>query len=456
MILNRYEYTKILNNKLPESWKSQTALDELSEFLQMNWEQRSVFYNDEEVKSSQQFIEFTGQKGIKTKNYVGTIVFKGEQLNIYPKVFSTDIDDHDTDELSTGHLMKNLVNWIEYCNRLEYPFINISSELSDAEDLKELFITLYIAYVRSALERGLFYQYNDETSDVKSIKGKLNLSDYMTKKIPTGQYDSFQCTYSKFEFDNKINRIIRSTCKQLLGITSGKNQRILRKILSRMNEVSDVHCTPRDCDNIRLSKMHRNYEIIISMSKMFLYNKTLTYNVGANESFCFLFPTELLFEGFVGGFMKSVICEFGGKVKLQESKMSLVDKIIYKGEENEAAFTMRHDIVVEYNGKLFILDTKYKELSRFENNPDYIVNLKREANQTDLYQLFEYARKRNQDNVYLLYPMFRYENREVDFPVAISDDIKLHFIRVPFIFEEDEEKTKEELRKVIMSLFKID
>ena len=86
MILNRYENTIIKNNKLPVSWQAQKALDELSDFLQQNWEQRSVFYDDGEISSKQQFLSFIGQKGIKTQNYIGTIVFNGEQLNIYPKM----------------------------------------------------------------------------------------------------------------------------------------------------------------------------------------------------------------------------------------------------------------------------------------------------------------------------------------------------------------------------------
>ena len=60
MVLNRYEFTKIGNNKLPISWQSQDALDELLDFLQQNWEQRAVFYDDGEIKSQQQFLEFTG------------------------------------------------------------------------------------------------------------------------------------------------------------------------------------------------------------------------------------------------------------------------------------------------------------------------------------------------------------------------------------------------------------
>ena len=87
MILNRYEESKISNRNLPEEWKSQSALDELEIFLQQNWEQRSVFYTEKNVTSKQQFLDFIAHQGIRTKNYIGTIVFRGEQLNIYPKMF---------------------------------------------------------------------------------------------------------------------------------------------------------------------------------------------------------------------------------------------------------------------------------------------------------------------------------------------------------------------------------
>lgn len=460
MVLDRYEYSKIASAKLPSSWQSQTVLDELADFLQQNWEQRSIFYEDGEVKSQQQFLDFVGSGGIRTKKYIGTVVFKGEQLNIYPRVFSTEKEDHDTDDLTQRHMLYNLVKWIEYCNKLENPFINISSELNDSEDLKELFITLYIGYVRSAIERGVYYQYVEETEDCTSIKGKFDLKDYLITKIPNGQADKFRCTYSNFEFDNKVNRIIKYTCKQLMNITSKKNQKTLRTILTRLNEISDIKCTPNDCNNIRLSKMHRHYGIIISMSKMFLLNKMSNYSIDINDSFCFLFPTDVLFEGFIGGFMKEALRGVGGKVCLQESRMSLIEKIIYKGETSGAAFTMRHDILVEFEDKVFVLDTKYKEITRFEDNPDYKETISTEAKQSDLYQVLEYARKRDISDVYLLYPMYRYEEKEEGFPVAVSEslsgNINIHFIRMPFIFEvENEDKTIQQLTEVITSVLKI-
>ena len=55
--------------------------------------------------------------------------------------------------------------------------------------------------------------------------------------------------------------------------------------------------------------------------------------------------------------------------------------------------------------------------------------------------------------------MYRYEEKELIFPTGKSSgpggDINIHFIRLPFIFEEDEQKTKEQLREVIENIFEL-
>lgn len=460
-MINCYEETLLKNRILPEEWQSQSSLDELSEFLQRNWEQRSVFYEDGELSSRQQFLAFTGQKGLRTNNYIGTIAFKGKQLNIFPKMFRSEKEDSDISELDTNHLLKNIAQWIEYCTKFDYPFISIKSALNEVSDLRDLFVTLYVRYVKTALDRGLFYRYEERTDDMQTVKGKIDFHDYISKKIPNGNANLFSCTYSNFEFDNLLNRIIKYTCKLLIAEASKENQKILRNILMKLNEVSDVRCSPSDCDSIRLSYLNGNYRVILSMCKMFLLNQTSTYAIDTNESFCFLFPTEILFEGFIGGYIQSVLGK-KAKVKLQASDLSLISDVVYDGESYGKAFTLRHDILVDHKEKgLFILDTKYKMTSRFEGNLDLKKSISNDVSQGDLYQVREYAAKRGLQDAYLLYPLFRFEESEPSSPVLkgtiVVDEkeheINVHIIRIPFIFEENEEHVKSNLKKAIDEIF---
>ena len=102
--------------------------------------------------------------------------------------------------------------------------------------------------------------------------------------------DKFLCTYSAFELDNRLNRIIKYTCKLLFSEAEGENLRILRHILTKLHDTMDVRCVPSDCDAIRLSRLHANYRIILGMSKIFLLNQVSSFDLDVTESFCFLFP----------------------------------------------------------------------------------------------------------------------------------------------------------------------
>ena len=460
MILNYYENKIIKNALLPAEWKSQESLDELLNFLQSNWEQRAIFYDDGKVNSKQQFLDFIGQKNIRTRDYVGTIVYKGHQLNIFPKVFKEFKDDDDRKSLDLQHLMHNLVKWIEYTAKIDYPYISIAADMENTDDLQELFVSLYVRYVKAALDRGLFFRYEEKTEDLPTIRGRLDIKDYITKKYPTGQFGKFLCSYSTFEFDNLLNRVIKCTLKFVWNIATPSNQKIIRNLLNKLGEVSDQNCTPRDCDTIQLSKMQSKYKIILSMSKMFLLNKTTNYNLDTHDSFCFMFPTDLLFEGFIGGFIQSIFNE-DAKVTLQASEVSLVDSIRLGDQEFAQAFVMRHDILIEHKEKgMFILDTKYKEVSRFEGNTDFRYDLINDINSGDLYQVLTYAISRGLDKVYLLYPQFRFEEKEPN-PAILKksvevegqkSNIDIYAVRIPFVFEDDDEKTSRCLKEAILSL----
>lgn len=456
---NFYEESILKNDLIPEEWQSQSSLDELAKFLQLNWEQRAIFYDDGDISSKQHYLSFIGKQGLRTNNYVGTIAFRGRQLNIFPKVFREDKDDTNTNHLTLQHLMKNLVQWLKYCAKIDFPFISILGKLENSEDLRELFITLYLHYVKQALYYAPYYRYVDKIEDVEAIKGHINFKNYINQKIPNGKNNKFLCSFSDFEFDNNVNRIIKYTCRSLITTTnSTENRKIIRQVIIQLNQVSDVRCVPADCDGIRLSKMHRQYSVLMSMSKMFLLNQTTTYQLDNQNSFCFLFPTHLLFEGFIGGFIEEVLMGHA-KVRLQSSELMLIADVVYNGLSLGKAFTMRHDILVEHKiHGLFLLDTKYKHLTRFEGNDDVKRSVTTEVKQQDLYQIIEYASNRDLDKAYLLYPMYRFEDDEptcviLERKSVSGKQIFVYIVRVPFIFEDDYEATKESLRKSILQIF---
>lgn len=456
--MNTIEFKKIKTVNLPAKWQSKDMLEKLEQFLQANWEQRSVFYMDNVVTSRQQFINFDVSGGLKTKNYIGTICYEGETLNIFPKVYKLDEDDDETDDWSTDDLIHNLVNWLNYCEKLEYPFITIDSSLSSTTNLFELLVTIYTHYVKRALDIAPYRCYEDTEEVGQLVKGKIVFNQYVTRQIPTGNWHKVPYSYSNFIFDNKLNRIIKATCKMLFNATTERSSKeMLRNLLLRLGDVTDENCMPADCDRIHLSKLHKKYIILLSLSKMFLLNKTSTYELGSSQSYCFLFPTELLFEGFVGGFIKEML-DGEAKVKCQASDQYLADLVV-DGELVGQAFNLKEDILIETSEAIIVLDTKYKEIDHFDRIKADL-NRKLGISDADMKQMAVYAVKRNAKKLFLLYPLYRQESLE---SISVVYNIKwdeqdsrktvpLEILKVPFVFDEDVSITVDKLRNILKKI----
>lgn len=268
-MINTFEFQKVKTAQLPAEWQEEGVLEEFERFLQENWELRSVFYTDVELTRRQQFIDFDKKNGFKTKNYIGTIHFRGEQFNIFPKIFKEDEDDYDATNLKTADLMKDLVLWLEYCNKFNFPFVSLKADMDETDSFLELLITVYVRYVKSAVDRQLFYCYEEVEDEGNFVRGKINFKDYILKKYPTGQLHRLRYTCSSFEFDNLLNQIIKHTCRLLYGITLQiSNKRIISDILMKLGDVSNRNCLPYDCDIVKLNALQANYSTILSMSKL--------------------------------------------------------------------------------------------------------------------------------------------------------------------------------------------
>ena len=456
-MINAFEFQKIKTSKLPASWREEGALEELEQFLQENWELRSTFYTDTELTKRQQFIDFDKKNGFKTCNYIGTIHFRGEQFNIFPKIFKEDEDDYDTDGLQTSDMMRDLVLWLEYCNKFNFPFVSLKGDMDETESFLELLITVYVRYVKNAVDRQLFFRYEDVEEEGSFVKGKIDFKDYVMNKYPTGQFHKLRYTYSSFEFDNRLNQIIKHTCRLLYNVTTqNKNKRIIHDILMKLGDVSDRNCQPYDCDTIKLNSLQANYMTILSMSKMFLLNKVSAESMGITDSFCFLFPAELLFEGFIAGFLKETLGD-AAKVTAQSRKLYLTELMV-DGKLIGNRFLLKEDIVVEYGDAIIVLDTKYKEIERLSKVKEDSKKLGIEDH--DMQQMATYANRRGAKKLYLLYPLYRGtepDNTEVIFNILNGPEgnvkkIPLQILQVPFSLCDDVDGTKKLLQKILQQV----
>lgn len=109
---------------------------------------------------------------------------------------------------------------------------------------------------------------------------------------------------------------------------------------------------------------------------------------------------NVLFEEFIGEFIKREFYESFNNISLQKSTEHFVSQKFVDDQRQGKAFPLRPDIVFyEKEGDStpkLIIDTKYKLLSANETNEGF--------SQSDLYQMFAYSQKYRCSNIVMIYP----------------------------------------------------
>lgn len=427
-------------------------LSNFNDFLIKSWNQRNALYDDGIKDPKQHFINVDIKGGrLSFNDYIGTVCYQNHQINVFPKVFKED-EKEDTSNWSFSDFSKNLLVWISYASKFNFPSLNFESVLGEQTSLFELFVSLYSHFVNEAVQKRPFYRYENVVDELSRPKGRPNLRGYYLNNVPRANFAKIECEFTEFKFDNLLNAIIKTTCNHLIKITeNGKSIALLRRTLDKLIDVDDKKCIYRDCDKIKLNKLQNHYQAILSLSKMFLMNKEANFNFGNSNAFCFLFPTDMLFEGFIGGFIQE---EFNniGSTRLQTANNYLCDLYV-DGAFVKEAFMLREDILFENENGIIVLDTKYKNINRLSNA---VNNSKLDILDADIKQMAIYGLKREAKRLCLIYPLRKNEkpeNIKIMFNIKFTDRIEkipLYIIKVPFIFEDNSfKKSQFVLREIL-------
>jgi 5-methylcytosine-specific restriction enzyme subunit McrC len=127
----------------------------------------------------------------------------------------------------------------------------------------------------------------------------------------------------------------------------------------------------------------RSYESVLLYAKTFLLENSFSPHSGSDVAFALLFDMNLLFESYVGVYLRKRALD----VKFQDKGKYLV--------ESPNKFALRPDFVINRDtDEEIVADTKYKNISSYKD-----------VSQADMYQLYAYGTKyKKTSQLYLIYP----------------------------------------------------
>lgn len=361
-------------------------------------------------------------KIISAKNFVGIVQMKkGCQIQILPKIANSEDDD------KTKRIFLKMLRSMK-----DFPgkSFNYSNLKVDQMNLYEVFISMYIREVRHLVKRGLKSAYRAVEENTVFYKGKLIFNEQIRNN--SAHKERFYVRYDDFNVDRAENRLIKATLIKLIGISeSPENIKEMWQLLSGFEMVKASTNYIKDFSKVVLDRNTKDYEDLIMWSKVFLLNKSFTTFSGDTMSRALLFPMERVFEAYVGRNIKRHLMDTNWEVSLQDSGYYLFDN----------KFALRPDIVLRNfsEDRIIILDTKWKIL---KSDPDANYGI----SQSDMYQMYAYAKKYDSKEIWLLYP----QNDDVtDFGNIIFNSDSGITLKIFFI---DVEKIEDSLDKLLMQI----
>lgn len=319
-------------------------------------------------------------KIITAKNYVGLIKMSdGTVIEILPKILGNGITEGDTKRIFL-EMLKTLKD-------VTFKDLNVSNLQTDRLNLLEIFIKMFLDEVTILTKQGLKAAYTPVEANERYFKGKLLASQNIKNNlVDKGRF--FVC-YEDFNINRPENRLIKSTLRFLRNTTNdARNRQNATKLLTFFDGVEYSTNYDSDFSKCFLDRSMHHYDKALVWCRVLLKGNSFTAFAGNEVAVALLFPMEKLFESFVAAKFRRHIGS-GVILRTQDVRYSLFDTPV-------RAFSLRPDIVLEFEGRIVIFDTKWKLLSGDAQNIG--------ISQSDMYQMYAYGKKYQAPRIVLVYP----------------------------------------------------
>lgn len=339
-------------------------------------------------------------KIITARNYVGLITMAdGTVIEILPKIVGGDIAEGDTKRI--------FLEMLKTLRDVTFKDFNVSHLHTDRLSLFEIFIKMFLDEVTILTKQGIKAAYTPVEANERFYKGKLLASQNI--KYNLVNKERFFVRYDDFNINRPENRLIKSTLRFLSKATgNGRNRQNATRLLTFFDGVEYSASYDSDFSKCFVDRSMHHYDKALSWCRVFLCGNSFTAFSGSDVALALLFPMEKVFESFIEAKLRKHI-KNGVTLRTQDARYSLFDS-------PARAFSLRPDIVLEFDGHTVVLDTKWKLLSDNVRNSG--------ISQSDMYQMYAYGKKYEADSIVLLYP-YSEAISKTDIRYASDDKVKV-------------------------------
>lgn len=336
-----------------------------------------------------------GVDDARAGQWVGVIQVPGLVLELLPKIDTTTGGNEETLDLARDNLLAMLAEAGEIPLRVR----DLAALSTRRAPLHETLVALFAQRMLAELLKGPQRAYVQETDDLRTLRGKLLISKHVARNA--ARRERFSCRYEEFSVDTALGRVLRATCRTLLGrVDLGETREALGRCLLLLDDVADVPDGRLWLDRVVLDRQSERFTELLAFCRLVLREQAPTLRAGDASTFSLLFDMDRVFEGFVGGFLHGQVMPRFSELMLRVQGQGARAPLL-RTEREQGALYLKPDLLVTGRGSrdaVAVLDTKWKRLGALTQ--------RRQAGlgAADLYQMFAYTRRYAVNRSVLLFP----------------------------------------------------
>lgn len=347
-----------------------------------------------------------GRHGLKARQYVGVLRAGDLTLQILPKIDYVSSADgqagslQQTDAIRTA--TQNLLHLLSYTHDLTLHQQHSASLRAQPANWFELLTRLFAEELHRQVKHGINRAYVSMEARLPTIRGTWNIQRQIIR--PPYTRHLFDVAYDEFVADTALNRVFRLVVEDLLRLSRDReNRRLLRDIAAWMVDVALLtQLTAEELDRVHFTRLNERFRLAFNLARLFLKSLAPQLVIENRRLFAFVFDMNVLFERFVGNFLRRhrrqiLRAPFENlRVVSQASGMQLylAEQMPERGE----VFRLMPDILLmtPEDAVAAIIDTKYKRLDPRRS--------KLGIAEADFYQALAYSIRLHCPRAMLMYP----------------------------------------------------
>ena len=278
--------------------------------------------------------------------------------------------------------VKNIYHMLAYAFRVlnEGNYVNLSSE--SFSNASNLFASIITKGITNQIKRGLGKEYVPVDEYLLKPRGKIDICRSIKKQSMIT--NRLSCEFDELSLNITVNRILKSTALLLLRTSdvSNENKRALKKILLYLGPVDEINLSYVNWNSINYNRNNVTYKMLINICYLVVEGLLLSDKTGVLRVRSIYDDQKLykLFERFVLEYYK----------KHYPKLSAMASHIKWNVDDEFIQFLpiMRSDIILSYNEKTLIIDTKYyqKTMQSIEKYDSLSVH------SSNVYQIFTYVK----------------------------------------------------------------